>query len=31
VNRDPTPIDELADVLVHASIGETMDRVVAKL
>jgi NAD-dependent deacetylase len=31
VNRDPTPIDELADVLIHESIGETMDQVLVKL
>ena len=28
VNRDPTEMDELADLVIHASIGETMGRVV---
>ena len=28
INRDPTEMDELADLVIHASIGETMGRVV---
>ena len=28
VNRDPTELDELADLVIHAGIGETLSRVV---
>jgi NAD-dependent deacetylase len=31
VNRDPTQFDDLADVVINAGIGETMDRVLAGL
>jgi hypothetical protein len=27
INRDPTPMDEVADLVINASIGETMDKV----
>ncbi len=27
INRDPTPLDNLADVVVRASIGETLERI----
>jgi NAD-dependent deacetylase len=27
INRDPTPLDELADVVMHASIGESLTRI----
>ena len=26
INREPTPLDDLADVVINASIGETMQR-----
>ena len=29
VNRDPTEMDELADVVIHAGIGDTMDAVLS--
>jgi NAD-dependent deacetylase len=31
VNRDPTEQDELADVIIHESIGDTMTEVIARL
>ncbi len=31
VNREATPLDDLADVVIHGSIGETMQRVMAHL
>jgi len=31
VNRDPTEMDELADVIIHAGIGDTMTDVIARL
>jgi NAD-dependent deacetylase len=31
VNRDPTPYDHRADVVVHAGAGETLERVAAAL
>lgn len=27
INRDPTPLDELADAVIHASIGETLEAI----
>jgi NAD-dependent deacetylase len=30
VNRDPTDMDELADVVIHAGIGDTLTQVVAE-
>jgi NAD-dependent deacetylase len=31
INRDPTPLDGLADLVIHAGIGETLGAVVASL
>lgn len=31
INRDPTQFDRLADVVINASAGETMDRIVSEL
>jgi NAD-dependent deacetylase len=31
VNREPTPMDEIADVVINAGIGETMARVLARV
>ncbi len=31
VNREATPLDDLADVVIHGGIGETMERVMAHL
>jgi len=31
VNRDPTEMDELADVIIHEGIGDTMTEVIARL
>jgi NAD-dependent protein deacetylase/lipoamidase len=30
LNRDPTPLDEIADLVIHAPIGETMNSVVGR-
>jgi NAD-dependent deacetylase len=31
VNRDPTPMDEIADLVIHEGIGETMEAALANL
>jgi NAD-dependent deacetylase len=27
INRDPTPLDDQADAVIHASIGETLEKI----
>lgn len=31
VNRDPTPMDDIADLVIHAGIGDTLDAALANL
>jgi NAD-dependent deacetylase len=31
VNRDPTPMDDIADLVIHAGIGDTLEAALAKL
>ena len=31
INRDPTPLDYLADLVLNAPIGETLDRIESRL
>lgn len=31
VNRDPTPVDEIADLVIHEGIGDTMEAALAEL
>jgi NAD-dependent deacetylase len=31
VNRDPTPLDEIADLVIHDGIGDTMEAALAGL
>jgi NAD-dependent deacetylase len=27
INRDPTPLDDIADLVLHASLGETLEAI----